>query len=757
MAIDDQSLLKRLLATFKLEAAERLASMSSLVLQLEQLGSTAPPTEIVETIFREAHSLKGAARSVSQHDIERLCAALETLFQALKQGEISPSPALITRLYQSLDGLGVMVGQTVAPEGKPSEVPLAELIAALELLSHGAEPAAQVAVPASATAPDERAIVLPAANVSTATVRIATEKLNTLLLEAEELLTLKSSSQHRLAELKRLSNHLALWQKQWKKLLPITKSLRRQLASHDVATRDEHAQYLLRNLLTTLEHDLPDRQALEHEVAHLLQLATQDSRATATLIDNLLADVKSVLMLPFTSLLDLLPRLVRDLAVDGGKDIRLEVSGSEIEVDRRILEQLRDPLIHLVRNAVDHGIETPDNRTRAGKPGAGTLRVSISARDGNQFELAIADDGGGINLDRLQAVAGKLGLAASPLAADDMVAILDLICASGLSTSPILTDISGRGLGMAIVREKLEHLGGKLELETTRGQGTCFRLRLPTTLATFRGLLVAVDGQQLVLPITNVEAALQLAVGAIRSLEDCPTLDYAGQPLALVWLRDLLELPPGPATLPPTTLSVVVLGTATNRMAFAVDAILGDQEVLVKGLGPQLPRVRNVSASTVLGSGHVAPILNVPDLMKSASKLRYSAQALEQASQQQPAPKTLLLVEDSLTTRTLLKGMLEIAGYQVLTAVDGRDALAQLHQQPCDLVVADVEMPHLDGFALTAHLRQDPVYRHLPVILVTALGSRADRERGVDVGANAYIVKGSFDQNKLLETIRRLV
>lgn len=756
MAIDDQSLLKRLLATFKLEAAERLASMSSLVLQLEQLGNRAPPTEIVETIFREAHSLKGAARSVSRHDIERLCAALETVFQAMKQAELQPSPTLITALYQSLDGLGALVGQTVAPDGKAGVTPVTELIAALEQVSHGAEPAAIVPPPGSAPPPDERAIVLPAASVNTATVRIATEKLNTLLLEAEELLTLKSSSQHLLAELKQLSNHFALWQKQWKKLLPITKSLRRQLASDNVTAGDEHAQYLLRNLLACLEHDLPDRQVLEHDVAHVLQLATQDSRTSANLIDNLLADVKSVLMLPFASLLDLLPRLVRDLAVDGGKDIRLEVSGSEIEVDRRILDQLRDPLIHLIRNAVDHGIETPEARVRAGKPSGGRLCVSINARDGNQFELAIADDGGGINLDRLQAVAGKLGLAASPLAADDMAAILDLICASGLSTSPILTDISGRGLGMAIVRERLEHLGGRLELETTPGQGTCFRLRLPTTLATFRGLLVAVDGQQLVLPITNVEAALQLAVGAIRSLEDCPTLDYAGQPLALVWLRDLLELPPSPSTMTPTMLSVVILGTATNRIAFAVDAIIGDQEVLVKGLGPQLPRVRNVSASTVLGSGHVAPILNVPDLMKSAGKLRYSAHALAQTSQQQAAPKTLLLVEDSITTRTLLKGMLEIAGYQVLTAVDGRDALTQLQQQPCDLVVADVEMPYVDGFELTARLRQDPAFRQLPVILVTALGSRADRERGVAVGADAYIVKGSFDQNKLLETISRL-
>jgi two-component system chemotaxis sensor kinase CheA len=328
-----------------------------------------------------------------------------------------------------------------------------------------------------------------------------------------------------------------------------------------------------------------------------------------------------------------------------------------------------------------------------------------------------------------------------------------------VTTSPMITRLSGRGLGLAIVREKAEKLGGIVSVESQSGVGAQFSIVLPSTLTTFRGILVEAAQRPYVVPTTQVERVARVNADEIRTVEGRATVSLSGRAIALVQLADVLEVPyaksNGEAHAP--TL-VLVLGAGDQRVAFAVDAAHDEQEVLVKPLLAPLSRVRNIAGATVLGSGQVAPILNVSDLLKSARK--FGAAGAGTAADAQPAhaeAHSVLVAEDSITSRMLLKSILESAGYKVKTAVDGMEAFTLLRAEHFDLVVSDVEMPRLNGFDLTARIRADKKLAELPVVLVTALETREDRERGIDVGANAYIVKSQFDQSNLLDAVRRLV
>jgi two-component system, chemotaxis family, sensor kinase CheA len=335
---------------------------------------------------------------------------------------------------------------------------------------------------------------------------------------------------------------------------------------------------------------------------------------------------------------------------------------------------------------------------------------------------------------------------------------LPFIFQSGVSTSPIITDISGRGLGLAIVKEKVEKLNGSLSVSTEPGRGTSFRIILPLTLARFHGVTVRTGEHLFVLPTSNVERAVRVKREEVKTVGNRETISLGGQAVALARLHDVLGIAEkAHANAPPDIFPAIVLISANQRIAFQVDEVLHEQEVLVKTLGKQLVHVRNIAGATVLATGKVAPILNVPDLLHFAAQSSpAAAQApvtVEQASDTRQ--KSILVAEDSITSRTLLKNILETAGYRVETSVDGVDAFTKLRSGEFDLVVSDVDMPRMNGFGLTAKIRGDKRYADLPVILVTALDSREDREHGIDVGASAYIVKGSFDQSNLLEVIRR--
>lgn len=765
MSKEDERFLQRLLATFKLEAEEHLKAMSALLFELEQAPAEGRLPGLVETLFREAHSLKGAARSVNLSQIEALCQVLESVLAALKRQEIALARDFFAAMYQALDTLAKLLAASGQGDHAATGSELADAMRALESLRRNAPedlPAALLE-PAEKSLAERPAIPRSAAKAepnpdagAEATVRISTAKLGALLVQAEELLAFKFSAGHLTGELRSLGNDLASWKKSWGKTVRDARMMRRAAGRHGNGTRYDKNPKLIERLLESVERDEFFAKSFGDRLTQLERNAEQERRALAGMVDKLLDDMKQALMLPFSSLLDLFPKLVRDLARDSGKEIELVIDAAAIEVDRRILEQMKDPLIHLVRNAIDHGIETAVERLRKDKPARGRIVIEIAQKEGSKIELAISDDGCGVDIARVRQVAQKMGLvsgeAAPALSEPDTLALL---FESGLSTSAILTDISGRGLGLAIVREKVEKLGGGIAIELPESGGTCFRIVLPTTLATFRGVVVAVGERQFVLPSRNVDRVARVSVAQVKTVENRDTIELDRQVLALVRLGDVLGL--GNRRLAETSaqfLLVAVLLSAGKRVAFEVDQVQGDQEVLLKGLGPQLPRVRNVSGATVLGAGRVVPILNVADLIKSAHK----ASPVRAPAPEPAAPRqSLLVVEDSITSRALLKNIMESAGYRVATAVDGIDALTTLRSGVFDLVVSDVEMPRMDGFDLTARIRADKKLAELPVILVTALESREHKERGIDVGANAYIVKSSFDQSNLLEVVRRLI
>jgi two-component system chemotaxis sensor kinase CheA len=755
MARKDDDFLKKLLATFQVEADEHLKAMSASLLELEKTPDAARRLELVETIFREAHSLKGAARAVNFRDVESVCQALENVFAGLKGGAEASRP-LLGLVQQVFDALGALLFPGSANGGIPVPANLVrQLEDAAQGLSSAREGSAAVpdsAVPAGGAGEGAQAAPLAVPGQASDTVRISTARLDTAMRQAEELLGARLAAGERARELREVVAALAARKKERAAIQTALRVLERSMER----TRNGERQTLAR-LSEQTEAGSLFISGLESRLAALARAAAADHRLLATMVDNLLHGVKEMQLLPITALFESLARMVRELARNRGKQAELLLRGGEIEIDRRILDELKDPLIHLLRNCIDHGIEEPVARKAGGKPPHGTISLSVSQQDGGKIALEVSDDGAGIDIGRVREAAERLGeISAGQDPQPDEAELMSLVFRSGVSTSPMITELSGRGLGLAIVREKVERLGGTITLATHPGTGTTFRMVVPLTLATFRGVLVGTAGRLFVVPAGSVQRAVRVAAAGVATVENRETISVDGTALSLVRLCDVLELPRNAD--PAETVHAVILGTNHARIAFQVDEVLGEQEVLVRALGVQLARVRNVAGACVLGTGQVVPVLNVSDLMKSATSSAGTSYASAAAGVRADAPKrTVLVVEDSITSRSLLKNILESAGYEVSTAVDGIDAYTALKTGTFDLVVSDVEMPRMDGFDLTARIRADVSLAELPVVLVTALEQREHRERGVEVGANAYLVKSSFDQSNLLETVRRLI
>ncbi|MFH1036140.1 MAG: response regulator [Pseudomonadota bacterium] len=744
--------LKRIMATFRVEAQEHIQNLSAGLLELEKAPEPARGAELIEIVFRETHSLKGAARSVDQREIEALCQPMESAFAALKRNQLVLTTAMCDLFHQAVDCMSRIMAAPVGKPTAPDRTRQRELIRQLGEAAQASAPSGgspALAPPAQAPA-SECPVPPPLASQEEVkpglgeSVRIPTAKMDPLLLQAEEMILAKMAATQRVGDMREILQGLSAWKKEWGQRPD------RQPSCPNPAMGEAHFN------------------ALQHRLESLAGALAEDQRAVKRMVDEHLEAMKKVLMLPVASLVEVLPKFVRDLSRDQGKEVALVLQGTDIEIEKRVLDEMKGPLIHLLRNCIDHGIQKPALRQQHHKPTRGTITLAFAAKESGQVEVILSDDGVGIDLDKVRAVAVNKGIvsaeAVSKLSPRQTLA---LIFQSGVSTSPIITDISGRGLGLAIVREKVEKLGGMVSVEAHSQEGANFRLLLPMTLATFRGILVRVDEHQFLLPTVNVQRALRVSLAEIKTVENQQTITLDGEVLSLVRLGRCLGLPERPQPSPrpnalatdtsaPQRVPALVLSSADKRMVFQVDEVLDEQQVLLKGLGRQLRRVRNIAGATVLGSGRVVPVINVLDLMASA--LRPRAGAMGQPTRPEPErPGRILVVEDSITARTLIKSILETAGYQVTTAVDGMDAFTQLRSQEFDLVVSDVDMPRLNGFELTAKIRGDRKLAELPVVLVTALESREDRERGIEVEADAYMVKSSFDQSNLLGLIRKML
>jgi len=784
MGISEEDFLQELLAMFKIEAEEHLKTLSSGLLELENAPVSRETSTIIETIYREAHSLKGAARSVNMTDMETLCQSLESVFASLKKQDLTPSPEIFDTLHKAIDCLANLIEKSggeeftealhqlnhlehvekkkqaehlliksIKEESK-SEKPVDMAISPNGELPNHAPEKVEVKETGISVHQQKETVINKSSLLDT--IRVATSSLDSLMFQAEELVAAKLGvSQHGM-ELRDVVSMFDLWKKDWEKIDKDIHIFKHQLEKNSINTPDRSC---LEKFINYLDLNQKWIKSLAGRLTPMSKQADVNSRILSHTIENILDDMKKVLMLPFSTLVKIFPKIVRDLSRTQGKETELQVRGSTIEVSRRILEEMKDPLIHILRNCIDHGIEKPDVRCQQNKQPAGKICVSISQLSDNKIEIEISDDGAGINCRKVKMTALEKGFISKTEAEklSDKEA-LSLVFQSDISTSTMITDISGRGLGLAIVREKVEKLGGMINIDTIPGSGTTFNIVIPVTLAAFRGTLVLISDQIFVIQSQSIERIVRVRQDEIKTVENRKTIKFNGQTISFVRLADVLELSGKKTKFDPADrIQVIVVTISGKQVGLGVDEVLDEREVLVKKLGDPLVRVRNIAGATILGTGKVATILNLSDILKSAIKKRVdrTEEVTKEADGQ--LKKSILVAEDSITSRTLLKNILETAGYEVKTTVDGMDAWKTLGTQHFDLVVSDVEMPRMNGFELVKNIRENGKIPDLPVVLVTGLSSVKEQECGIDAGADAYIIKKNFNQGNLLDTINKLL
>jgi len=753
---DESTLRTELATTFAIELRERSTTLARTLDLLEEADEGGVAASALDRLYQVAYNLQGAARVQDLGDLTHLAGALAAAFARARHADVTLLAPWFAASRRAIEALP-RFAQPVAVASDEFFALLADLVAP------PATPAPPVVPqPPTASAAGPEVVARPAhAASSTAgdgggSVRIQVNKLDALFAGAGELTVARIRIEQRLGELGALRDDLALRRRGGQLAARQRDAFRRQLAELPGSAA----------LLRDYDRIVQRAVAAESRVAVLGQALTgvtarlrQDVAQLGGVAQGLSDEIMAARLLPVATAFGPFERLVRDLAREQQKTIALILHGGDTEIDRKILERLRDPLMHMLRNAVDHGIESAAARAAAGKAPGGRIALTVVNR-GGAIAITLDDDGAGLDPARLRAAAVRKGLLT-----EERAALLDetearaLIFHPGFSTTAVATATSGRGVGMDVVRDEVNGLGGQIAIASTVGVGTTFTITVPLTLATTRAILVEVSGQLVAIPANPVERLARIRTDAIVTLEGRRAVPVAGQPVPLVELGALLALPTANVD-PGSWQPYLILRQEGRRVAILVDRLRGEQEIVVKPLGWPLRRVRNVGGVAVLGSGETVAILNPSDLLAGGLRLG-GAQGAAGARGAQAVPtvrrRRVLVVDDSLTTRTLERGILEAAGYETLVATDGAEALELLGREGVDLVVSDVEMPRLDGFGLAMAIRRDEALRHIPVILVTSLDTAEHRERGASAGADAYLTKGSFDQGQLLDTIGRLL
>ena len=748
MGIKEEDFLKRLQSMFKIEAEEHINLISLSLIELEKNPKPERSAELVEIIFREAHSLKGAARSVDKNNIESICQVLENIFSEIKVKKVLLSADQYDLIHQATDIILEMVSGNETING--NEI-IKQLRSFAKLKDTPGKKEKNIPYnKTNITKGNNAAVEIPVEETISdpGTVRISTNKLDPLFLQAEQMIQSKVAFTERTKDIKNIYDFIRYWKTDSRRLNAIY-SARNEPEIKEII--DWHNERLNK---------------LEEKAAAVSFNIKNDQYLLGKMIDEHLESTKSILMHPVSVITESIPRLVRDIARSQNKEVELLINEKEIEVDKRILQELKDPLIHLIRNSIDHGIQIPAEREKAGKPAKGTLNIDFRTIDGRQLEITVSDDGIGINADKVKSSAVKAGIITSndTEKLNEQEAIL-LTLKSGISTSRIITNISGRGLGLAIVKEKVEKLGGSVLIESTPGKGAAFRILVPLTLSTFRGVLTKTGECMFFVPTSNVKLTGRVKTTDFKTVENRKTINYNNEIIAIVKLGDVLGIKDnsnirvssrenGPEVTGYE--QIILLKHGDLQIGFIVDEILDEYQILVKELGKQLKYVRNISGAAVLGTGTIVPVINVSDLLQSALITIKNPKTITKVKEPEKTFK-VLVAEDSITSRTLIRDILETAGYIVETAIDGAEGYIKAVEGEFDIIISDVDMPRMNGFELTTKIRNNKKLSELPIVLVTALESREDREHGIDVGANAYIIKSSFDQSNLLETIKRIL
>ncbi|MCT7317837.1 hybrid sensor histidine kinase/response regulator [Ralstonia sp. CHL-2022] len=771
MSVDDDLGRQSLLALFHEEAQTQTRVLSTGLLTLERAPTDAAA---LEACMRAAHSLKGAARIVGLQDGVDVAHRMEEWFVAAQRATLVLTAAHIDVLLRGTDLL-LRVGQP----GTAGQLPRAEVEAVLAAFS---APERAAAAPVAATFAD------PDAAAEDATMKAAMALLNAEVAalsappvpapepaapaphrapigttrDPHRMLRVRADNLDRLLSLSGES----LVESRW--LKPFGESMLRVKRSHRAATLaldalyetlverlDQHADADMHAALNDVRQMLGHMQQTLGE--HIDDLDRFDRRSTH-LAQQLYDEALQCRMRPFGDATHAYPRVVRDLARSLGKQVRFNIVGEATQVDRDILDMLDAPLGHLLRNAVDHGVETPEARETQGKAPEATITLEARHSAGKLL-ITVADDGAGIDLEAVRAAVVRRGLSdadtASRLSDHEL---LDFLLLPGFSMREHVTDVSGRGVGLDAVHEVVKAVRGNVRIHNEPGRGTRFMLQLPLTLSVIRSLLVDVGGEAYAFPLAYVRRTLELARAEIDMLEGQQHFSFEGRPVGLVTAHQLLGTqPPGEAR---ESVPVVVIGEGAETYGIAVDRFLGERMLVVQPLDARLGKVRDIAAGALMENGDAVLIVDVDDLLRSVDKLVRGGQ-LDKVQRGQGVAvqqrKHVLVVDDSLTVRELERKLLEKRGYAVTVAVDGMDGWNALRGADFDLVVTDIDMPRMDGIELVTLIKRDAALKALPVMVVSYKDREEDRRRGLDAGADYYLAKGSFHDEALLDAVRDLI
>jgi two-component system sensor histidine kinase and response regulator WspE len=709
----------------------------------------------VEGLARVARSISGAARILDVEPIVQLGDALEAAIGAMPgfpKEVVAVAPDVLLEVVAFLADLIHVSAEDLSGWLAQRAAQVQELCERVQGLigkqQCGPEPAlptgstaalfeAVTASPREAPAADEEKSSAPAAE---AFVRVAAQNLNRLMGLAGESLVLGrwlDPFSIALLKLKKEHDYLAL----------VLESLVQTLATG-------RRQDQIANLVAEARRQgVYCREVLSERLREFQDHASQAEDLNSRLYREVIASR----MRPFADGAHGFPRLVRDMARQLNKQVYLQIEGQSTEVDRDILERLEAPLTHLLRNAVDHGIELPEARKAAGKPEVGLIRIQARHQAG-MLALTVADDGSGIDLERLRTKVVERRLTTTEIARNfSEPELLDFLFLPGFSTAGALTEYSGRGVGLDVVQTMVRKMGGSVRISTQPGRGTSFHLQLPITLSVLRAVLVDIAGETYAFPHNRIDRLLRVPTTEVRSLEQRQFITIDEENVGLVLAAQLLDLPATPPA--GGELPVLLLSDVTGHYGLLVEAFRGEQDLVVRPLDPRLGRVPNISAAAILDDGSPVLIVDVEDLIRSmdqfiqANRLRRFAQREEGA---RPS-KRVLVVDDSITVRELERQLLRNHGYEVVVAVDGKDGWNSLRAEPFDLVVTDVDMPRMNGLELVQAMRNDAALRNLPVIIVSYKERQEDRLRGLEVGANYYLTKGSFHDDTFLQAVTDLI
>ncbi|OMH32678.1 hybrid sensor histidine kinase/response regulator [Motiliproteus sp. MSK22-1] len=771
----DEKFSRELLETFRVELDDQIQVISEGLLTLEKGLDDSPRLELINVLFRAAHNIKGAARGVDVLDIVALSHRMESLFGAVKNGDLLIESPIIDLCLETLDRMreamedfcngcaatfdindllfrldrlsahstlslnaSSSVRPTVVTEESATKIPLHTLSAAIQSESIDSEHENRISKQ-NKDGKEKNTDLLPSVE-SSASIRVSMDKLEQVTGLTEELQLVKTESADQMDQLRRLHDQAAGLRDTLDRFTPMLKTDLQQ-PSPIIKLTEQLQQTILE--LNSNTRSILDQYKINNKRLNTLSVALH-------------RDMQSMRLVPVRTLLQPLTRSVRTIARELGKQVDFDISGDAIEMDRAVLEGVKAPLLHLFRNAVDHGIESSQARLTAGKPPVGRLSISVEGH-GNQILMKVSDDGAGIDGDTVKKIAlEKQLITTTELENMDRQAMLDIIFRPGFSTKESVTDLSGRGIGLDVVQSNLNRLKGHVSVDSTVGKGSQFTLSLPLSLSTERGLIIRSGGGIFAVPIAAVERVMTISPQNVVEVEASQAVLLDGQPVPLRDLALTLKLSPWAAK-DLQQYPVIILSKNWGAVAFLVDDIVGERDIVIKPLTPPLISVRNVTGGTLSGSGEIIIVLNPIDLVTSALSMKTNCRFFENESSSENKQSSILIVDDSITTRTLEKGILENSGYRVEIAVDGREGWNKLQEQAFDLVVTDVEMPNMNGFDLTDLIKQHSKYQSIPVIIVTSLAREADKQRGIEVGADAYIVKSQFETKVLLEVVKQLI